>query len=131
MRAMRKDLLPVQNAEIARLNPVLLSPGFLARSGSIVSQRPRRAGIQMEPESRFHADKTMTIRPRQRPANRAKIGINPWFFNMSRNPIQRSLPTKRGRLRLPGRALWILGLAAVFLVARAQGQDQEDPLNKV
>ena len=34
-------------------------------------------------------------------------------------------------LRLLGRRLWICGLAALFLVARAQAQDQDDPLNKV
>jgi Ca-activated chloride channel family protein len=37
----------------------------------------------------------------------------------------------RADLRLLGRRLWICGLAALFVVAWAQAQDQDDPLNKV
>jgi Ca-activated chloride channel homolog len=54
-------------------------------------------------------------------------------------PIARMAEGGRDDLRLPrfpvrfpvARRLWICGLAALFCMARAQAQDQEDPLNKV
>jgi Ca-activated chloride channel family protein len=46
-------------------------------------------------------------------------------------PILRKARTANGNPGLPFGWLWICGLAAVFLVARAGAQDQEDPLNKV
>jgi Ca-activated chloride channel family protein len=45
--------------------------------------------------------------------------------------LQRGAPIGRGSLQGLGRGLWMCALALGFLLARAQGQDQEDPLNKV
>jgi len=50
---------------------------------------------------------------------------------MTKFPIARNPESGRGNLRVLCSRIWICGLAAVFCVAQAQAQDQEDPLNKV
>jgi Ca-activated chloride channel family protein len=46
-------------------------------------------------------------------------------------PFRRTVSVAHFIAQRLGRGLWVCGLAAVFCLARAQAQDQEDPLNKV
>jgi Ca-activated chloride channel family protein len=75
----------------------------------------------------------MTFAVRQTSNNRANIGINPGFPNMTTHCNSRIAPIGPGKVHRLGRALGTGGLAVLFALActAAWAQDQEDPLNKV
>ncbi len=87
----------------------------------------------------MQVDNAMTLRRRQRCEKSAKLAFSRCCGGIKMLPIRRNSESGYDNLRYTSLTLgrrtvrwaWICGLAAVFLLARAEAQDQEDPLNKV